>query len=551
MKKIKYLFSLAALLMVSLSANAWQFTVKSPAEGEVEKLYEIRLYGPEDTFYFDEWTAIPCNLVDANGNVTVMNFGDDFSGCITGYPAGHQEITAPGVYTLTIPAGTFHVMGEPNETSTFTWTIVGGQDTPAGESEVVFNAYDLGSTYVASYTTPIEGEGVTITPGANVSLNLYEMGDIFLAQGSLTFTSKTDKITSIVFEGMGQANVTKGTFEDGKWTVDLANEESATITSLYGSAITKITVNYNGGSSQGGTEDEHGTITVQWPVANQGIEKITDGGLLAQFTTTKDYAQITVELRNLNETYHNLYDLPIRYMDGIAAGEVTCTTATPGTEAAGENPAWYAYNGDDYELIIKGYVSYWDVDYDAIAVVPVHGESSLEHDIMSDVTLVKITPETTTELNLDAPHAKVTSTRDNIITLEFSGAVSRVDVVRPGSVMAGESELHLATKVVADTEGKVWQFTIPASDLSTYDEDGEYGIFISAKDAEGHPLVMNERSAYHQLGVMFTVTHEVIPTGINSINVTGTDAVYTISGQKFNNDAKGVVIINGRKYMVK
>lgn len=545
MRKIQLLFSLAMVLMVSLNANAWKFTVASPAEGEVETLYEIVLNEPAGTTWVDEFSAMPCNLTDAKGNVTVFNLADNFQAQVAGMPANYQEITTPGVYTLTVPAGTFHIDGVGNEECSFTWTVTGkSDDAPAGdgETEVAFNAYDLGSSYIASYTTPIEGEGVTITPGDNVSVHVYEMGDLFLAQGSLTFTSKKDKITSIVFEGMSEANVTKGSFEDGKWTVDLANGESATITSLFGSAITKITVNYNGGSAQGGTEDQHGTITVQWPVENQGIEKITDGGVLAQFTTTKDYAQITVELRNLNETYHNLYDLPVRYMDGIAAGEVTCTTATPGTASAGQNPAWYAYNGDAYELIIKGYVNYWDVDYDAIATVNVRGESSLEHEVMSDVELMKITPETATEINIDAPRGKVTSVRDNIITLEFSGAVSSIDAVRPGSLMSGESELHLANTVVAGTDGKVWQFTIPASELSIFDEGGEYGIFLSAKDAEGHPLVMNERSADHQLGVMFAVTHE----DINSSDVItlGTPAFSIVDGAEDVDPSTAFITVN-------
>lgn len=400
----------------------------------------------------------------------------------------------------------------------------------AQSSEVVFKLGDLGNSYVANYTTPIEGEGVTVTPVSNVMVHVYEMGELYLAQGTLQFTSKTDKITSIEFVGMGEATVSKGTYADNKWTVELAKGESATIKSAFGAPVEKITVNYNGGSSdEGGAVEEKGFITVTWPTLNMPLEKIADGGILAEFTTTKFYSSVTVELRNTNATYHDLYDLPMRYMDQLQPGNHVCKTTTPGTSTTGGNPAWYAFKGDSYELVVKGYVNYWDIGndandrYEAIATVPVVG-NGIEHEILSALRLVNITPATQTEIDMETSPAKLTNTRDNIVKFEYSGPVAAMTASVPAGA-AGGSGLKLAC-TRANANGTLWQVTVPQSDLT----DPSYFFDITAMDTEGHYLDLNPKHADHTLGLFFeVVSTEVDETVQASL---GTPAFSIADGQE-------------------
>lgn len=124
-----------AMLMVTVSANAWKFTLNNPADSEVESLTGISLGFPGGGWLF-EYAAVECKITDGNGNeISVFLANSNPDEVTPDYR--FQEITEPGTYTLTIPAGSFHLNdnwseGEACEAQTFTWTIKGSDDQGGG-----------------------------------------------------------------------------------------------------------------------------------------------------------------------------------------------------------------------------------------------------------------------------------------------------------------------------------------------------------------------------------------------------------------------------------
>lgn len=459
-----------------------------------------------------------------------------------------------GDYTLNVPENAFIVNNQPMAATTYPFTV-SSSITGNAWNETIFSSTTWASKADAPDPIVINTNAVQMTTVGttfmgepmNIDFDTYETKELnWKANTQLVFVPMGDNtITKIIIvptadskTSLQNASATLGTYTNGVWTGELNATASLSLTAGEGINISKIVVCYNGDEGEGTTDEDNkpGTITVQWPVENQGINRITDGGVLAKFTTDKYYDQVTVELRNVNSNYHNLYDLPVRYMDKLQPGEHTCTTSTPGTSDTGGNPAWVAYNGDAYELVIKGYASYWDTDYDAMVVVPVRGESSKEHEIMSNLNLVKITPETATELNMGAPRAQVTMARDNVITFEFSGALSSLSAVRPGSLIGGISELPLVSAPVEGSDNKIWTVTIPQTELyDNYNPGEDYNFEISAKDTEGHSLALNERRADNKLAIVLTIVeNDIDPDVVRSL---GTPAFSIATGSQNVNPA--------------
>lgn len=242
-------------------------------------------------------------------------------------------------------------------------------------------------------------------------------------------------------------------------------------------------------------------VTVQWPTPGTLIEKVTDGGTLAEFTTDKDYGMVTVELRNADALYHDLYDLPVRYMDNVSAGRVTCRTSTPGTDDSGNNPAWYAFRGDDYQLIIKCYLYPWDTRPDATATVSLKG-SGIDHETFSTVKLTEITPNTITGVALNVEKGRLTSFRNNTVTLTFDGIVSELSAIRPGSIIGDKDPYVLYAEPVDGTSGKQWNILVPKFEL---EGELEYNFEIIARDRNGLRLNLNPRVSDHSLAIIYDV----------------------------------------------
>lgn len=608
-------FSLVALLMISMNANAWKFTVNSPAEGEVTELYQIVLDEPAGTMWVDEFGAMPCTLACSDGTTYTYNMGDNFQAQVAGTPVGSAEITAPGTYTLTIPAGTFHISGEANEEQTFTWTIGGGQGGGETQNYPFEFAYDKANEGRLTLTWP-EGSSVSIDAlasyyidGTTGSINLMpanSTGDIFgstnqlwgyitLPDGEYTFVANAgsfvvdgvpceaisykftvgegteggggstgdfdgevwqetffksgettidknnimietdgaimttvdgefnlggslttipfgyntygekeldwnnkcqliftakDNISGIVMEGnsdIGSASADKGRYINGVWTGALMKGETLTLTASIGITLSKITILYNGAEYEEEIiENEEGEITVTWPVANQVIASIAQGGKLCEFTTNKDYAIVTIALKN-NNTLYTSHDLQVRMYDGQVIGEGVAKDITHTVTTAVPNEKSFSlFNGDSYTMVITGFVNMWDVpeNYDCQVEIPIVGGGQ-EHEVLSNVKLVKMTPEGTP---VNPGELSITNGK---ITLEFDGPVSSVKAVNARG-MEGSTTYNGTVK--AGSDNKIWEVVLGdlSSLASSETESAIFNLAFTAKDAENHTIVFDE-----------------------------------------------------------
>lgn len=526
MKKILHLI-ITALVMVlgTVSANAADYVFKYDKAGE-----QLTLTWADGTEIAPTGIGA-ATLTGYTGyfSLAPSNSADDFFG--TNNQLRAYVALPDGDYTLNIPAGAYTINGKDCEAITETFTV-GESYNFDGEkwSETVFTAGKENVTF--PYTINTEGVILSTKNEGNFEFNtnIYDEKEIDWLMGCKIIITAKDNISAIVFEAAQGSNLQncsadKGTWSNGTWTGGLMKGESLTLTALETMLIKGITIYYNGETIAENSDDIKGVISVIWPKENEHIEKIVDGGLMAKFTTTKHYSQITVELRNVNSVYHNLYDLPVRYMDDVNAGEVECKTSTPGDKDPGKNEPWYTFNGDAYELIIKGYVNYWDNEYDAIATVPVVG-TGIEHEKMSDAKLIKITPETATEISMDIPFAQLTTTRDNEVIVEFDAPMSKVNAVRQGSLMAGMTALSLVTTPYDGSNDKIWSITVPKAELE--DAEGSYEFELTAYDKEGHALNLNPNRADHALAVKFDVTTKEIDPSV--VRTLGTPAFSIASG---------------------
>lgn len=497
--------SLLAMLMTSVDTYAWKWTSVSPAEGEVESLGPITLANPDGNWL--DWREYPVlTIVGDNGVQKEFNSTDNMSGGTSLTPVDYEAVTTPGTYTLTIPANSFFINGVGNDATTYTWTVKEAAQAP--QYTVSYNAGELKVTW--SDNTVVAAVGDELHP------QLTGFSDDIYAG---VWGDTENEIISYVTLAPGEYTLK---FPAGDFTVNgTPNDEF----------VETFTVTDDSNDPGKDPADDKGSITILAPIANQPIASIPNNGILAQFTTTKHYAQVIVELRNKNELYHNLYDLPIRYMDNVEPGEHICRTSTPGET----NPTWYTFKDDEYQLIIKGYVNYWDNDYDAIAVVDVVGTGK-DHEPISDVKLVSIAPQN--QIGKDNP----------VVTMKLSGPAKSITAVIPQG-MDGVKK-YTATPVEG-TDNTEWTITI--DDLDTFaTKESVTSVFeldITAKDMHNTTIAFSDNRA-DRAYVLFLEIVETTPTGINSIATANVQQpAYNIAGQKVNANAKGIVIINGKKIL--
>lgn len=635
MRKFLQLTLSLLLMFVANSANAWKFTVNSPAEGNVAELYQIVLDEPAGTMWVDEFSAMPCTLKCSDGTEYTYNMSDDFQSHVAGTPLNSAEIVAPGTYTLTIPANTFHINGVGNEEQTFTWTIGGGDNGNGGSEDqkspytltydksaeflkltkegctsyeatymggATLEGYDgwfsfnpadpewtmMGNTCIGAYVALGDGdytlkvqagtylfdgveneafeikftvgegtqgggeggeftgekwqevlfeagvtsvsipytaetEGLSIkTEGRefmgmtlDVAYNTYGEKELDWNNGTKLIITAKDNISGIVFEGqyIGYASADKGTYNNGAWTGALMAGETLTLTANDGILVKKITVLYNGDEIKTNyEEDQDGKITVAWPVQNQVIASIAQGGTLAKFTTNKDYAIVTIELKNDNSFYSS-HDLQVRMYDGQIIGEGVAkdiehvvTTAVP------DEKSFKLFKGDSYTLILKGFINHWDVpdNYDAITEIKIIGDG-IDHEPLSTVKLVNMTPAGT-----PLEPGKLLKNGGKV-TLTFDGPVTSVTGVNARG-MEG-STTYKGTK--ADEDGKVWE--IAFGDLSSLaSAETEYIVFnlnITAKAADGTVVFDETKSDYRLEAAWILVDEEPTPDPVIDVTI--------------------------------
>lgn len=353
--------------------------------------------------------------------------------------------------------------------------------------EAFFTKWDLGSKMLESVAIETDGMSMTTEGFYNAALNFTvpvryntnDEGKINWNMGTkLVFTAK-DNVTSIIIDGdwtqFSSAN--KGSYVNGRWDGELKAGETLTLTANDGINIQSIIVLYNGAELElEDIEEVEGQISVSWPVPNQVIASIAQGGTLCKFTTNKDYALVTIALVNDNSFYAS-HDLQVRMYDGQIIGEGVAkdiehvvTTAVPNERQ------FQLFKGDSYTMVFKAYVNQWDNDYDAIAEIPVMGDG-VEHEKLSAVKLVSVTPAGTPIEPGELPFV------GGKVTLTFDGAVTSVTAVNPRG-MEG-STTYKGTK--ADAEGKVWEIALGdlTSLASAETEISVFNLDITAKAADG------------------------------------------------------------------
>lgn len=425
---------------------------------------------------------------------------------------------AAGDYTLNFPAGDFTVNGTPNAAFSETFTVGGGTQGGGGDfegepwHETVFKA---GETTVDKNNIAFNTNGVEITTvdgefnlgGTTTKIpfgyNTYDEKELdWNNKCKFVITAKED-INKVIFvpcasakTAIANATADKGSYSNGVWEGKLAAGETLTLTASDGIQVKEIYVCYNGDEfDPTSQEDEKGVITIQYPVENQLIEKQVDGGKFCVFTTNKEYAQVTIEVKNSNEAYDNLFKFPTRMVDNMGeksdnlhVGENTIYAATPASGAAGKGDDWYWFKGDSYTMIVKGYVNPWDTEYDAIAEVHFVGNGK-EHVAESIVKLLNITPATSFD-----SFGKIAMV-NGVITLEFDGPVTSVTAITPGG-MSDPTINHTAT-AKAGSDNKVWEINLgDRSGFASADTDGNpiIEVDVTATAADGIVLLSDTRA---------------------------------------------------------
>ena len=521
MRKFLHFTLSLLLLFVANAANAVQqgpYTLTYDKAGEFLKLtkegctsYEATYQGGAALEGFEGYFSF--NPADPEWTFTGNT-------CIGAYVA-----LGDGEYTLKVQAGTYLFDGRANEAIEIKFTVgEGGQSGDSGEftgekwQEVLFEAG------VSSVTLPYvaETKGLSIkTEGRefmgstiDVAYNTYEEKELDWNNGTKFIITAKDNISGIVFEGqyIGYASADKGIYNNGMWTGALMAGETLTLTANDGILVKKITVLYNGDELQTETETgEEGQISVAWPAQNEVIASIAQGGLLAKFTSNKDYAIVTIELKNDNPFYAS-HDLQVRMFDGeIIAGGVAKDVEHVVTTAVPDEHSFKLFKGDTYTLTLKGFINHWDVpdNYDAITEIKIIGDG-VEHEPLSAVKLVEMTPAGTP---LQPGKLLISGGK---ITFTFDGAVTSVTAVNARG-MEGSTTYR---GIQADEEGKVWVVNI--GDLSGLaSAETEYTTFnlnITAQAADG-AVVFDETKSDYRLEAAWILVDE-LPAPEPEIDVT-------------------------------
>lgn len=453
-----------------------------------------------------------------------------------------------GDYTLNIPENAIIVNNKPMAATTYPFTV-SSSITGNAWNETIFSSTTWGSKAEAPNPIAINTNGVQMTTvgtmfngeDMNVGFDIYDTKELnWKTNTQLVFVPQGDNvITKIVIvptddskSALQYASASLGTYNNGVWTGELNATASLSLTANDGINISKIVVCYNGdeGEGTGGDDDQPGTIIINWPENNHILNSIPYGDKVryVTFTTNKEYAQVTVELKN-NDTRWRKDDLPVRMVDNageksdnLHVGENTIYITTPGEKA------WYAYKEDSYTLIVKGYVHMWDApeDYDAVAEINIIGNGK-EHPPVSDYKLISFSPITATDLNPFETRNKLTTTRDNIITLEFDGPVASVTALTPGGFSGVDTKY---TTAKANPEGTLWNITVPGDAI----EDSEDGtpasltIDVTAKDGDGAAIAFNYDRSDFGISLMYDATRENVTE--EDVKSLGTPAFSIVSG---------------------
>lgn len=324
----------------STGDEGFKFTSVTPEEGVVTELSKIVVV-PEVELNNSPsgWT-----LTDAEGNSYAIetNVTDNYT---TVTVILEETITAPGTYTLNIPAGNlqeYQGQGRVNAAASFTWTIEAG----ATEPDYIFNAddYEVDAEYATltdGIFTFLQGEGSTkpwifeanskkFSNGHEATLRIkpqtdknYITADV-PATGKLVFgvlsssSSATDRTLSVKqndVELYGKV-VSEADKVDGVYNVHEVNVEAGLATITMAGAMNFYYIEFVPGGEQ-----EEG-IKATW--------SMEEGAVVENFESVT----LTIEGEGI-ETVQALYDTHYSFYEKDAEGNYNLTTPNPGFQSNG------------------------------------------------------------------------------------------------------------------------------------------------------------------------------------------------------------------------
>lgn len=514
--------------------GGWLFAGVTPAEGEVESLSKISFSYPAGVPWVNQSATL--NIVCPNGNTAEILLNDNFFGACDGTILD-QVLTAPGTYTLTIPAGTFTAgEGDACAAMTYTWTIAGGgnnpsddPNTPGGDfagdkwQEKLFSNGDLGNKMIE--VEKVEGTGVTMTAksfynemldfNVPVRYNTNEEGKINWNSGTqLIFTAK-DVVTGIVIDGdFAQfASADKGMYNNGVWKGTLAVGESVTLTANDGININSIVVLYNGDELE---EEEVDEVTVE---INLDITK-TDWSIIGK-TNGEVIGTVSSNTPNFDHYMFSIIcdddaDEFISFNDLLSIdGNIVCTSPTAN--------GYDLFNGHNYTFTVFVY------DSPQFGAVPVAaktfkfvgtGKEAVKYNTEITVAGLGLTPNTSGVADYNVS--------GDSFEIAFTAPVTNVQ----SFVAMGFAGYKNLTATQKSEDGTVWTLTLPESILN---EEGAVNVQILAFDTDGNPLKVACADTPYAFNLMIDLSNEPIYAPVM--------ATITIDGKVINlNEEEAVTI---------
>ena len=363
--------------------EGFKFTGVTPKEGVVTELSKIVVV-PEVELNNSPsgWT-----LTDAEGNSYAIetNVTDNYT---TVTVILEETITAPGTYTLNIPAGNlqeYQGQGRVNAAASFTWTIEAG----ATEPDYIFNAddYEVGAEFTTltdGIFTFLQGEGSTRTWIVDASDKKYS-NEVSTSKRIKPQTAKNYLTADIPAAG----KLVFGVHSSSSSATDRKLSVKQNDVELYGQIVSEAD-KVDGVHKVHEVAVEAGLATITMPVNTLNfsyIEFIPGGeqeeGIKATWSmeegaVVENFESVTLTIEGEGiETVKALYDTHYSFYEKDAEGNYNLTTPNPGYQSNGyldykESGTSITFTVDP-ELFSSDYTSPFARKGDYRIVIPVGG----------------------------------------------------------------------------------------------------------------------------------------------------------------------------------
>lgn len=523
---MKKILSLSLMLLMSIcTAFADDVTINlDPESGSsVGYLYTVGVSVPEvNWLYCGTAKAV---LKDADGKEVAKGSPEYSSGY---YIQFDKIITTPGTYTLESPEGTFGYydasytyVNLPGFTATYTVTGEGMTNctqSPAADEEV-----ETLSSFTLTFPDVDPEEGIALKSGWNYRY-LYDadgnmtkyinLNDGVVSGNSVTFTLSAAILTPGVYTV---------TFNAGDFLLGLFEEESSPIVATF-NVVGNAPVAYEM-TPEAGTYSQLKNFSVKFPDATA----LSKAG----------YANITLKRQNYSGndgTYYTSYS--------------SCEIV--GTDTYNFQLSETVTDAGDYILNIPAGTFYLDeektkfnteinVAYtldgnggDNVTIYPENGSTLSK---LESVTLT-YPDESLVMLANSYPGASVY--KDGV----YSFYLTNNSYSNIYDFVAGEEANQQVIKF-SHTEYAPDYSSSSLVDVIT--EPGVYTFTVSAGT-----YAFDEEASRTSTKLNFTYTVDGTATGIKNVNAANADApAYNLAGQRVNANTKGIIIKNGKKYLVK